>query len=38
MLLIKLLSEEFMNNLKNKTMLGRVGKPNDIVGAVILNR
>ncbi len=33
---VKLPPEEFMNNLKNKTMLGRVGKPRDIVGAVIL--
>jgi len=27
--------EEFMNNLKNKTMLKRVGKPEEIVGAVV---
>lgn len=29
-------SADFLNNLSNKTMLGRVGKPEEIVGAVIL--
>ncbi|NJD03760.1 MAG: SDR family oxidoreductase [Ruminiclostridium sp.] len=28
--------EDFMNNLRNKTMLKRVGIPEDIVGAIIL--
>ena len=32
----KLPPEEFLNNLKNKTMLKRVGKAEEIVGAVLL--
>jgi len=32
----KTTSEEFLRNLEGKTMLGRVGKPRELVGAVLL--